>query len=304
MANGSTSAEASVLHLARSLGATTENALKPYRAALENIRELSKSPFDSAIGSVRSITQEYESMTHRAELASKGIFLTTNQLKEYSKIASEIKGKLKAADLDPTKGEGLEKFNSELKNQQDIYLGIANQVNTLKAAEKDRNDTLNSQMKEMARLQEASDNLFKYNQLRHTQDQQGYKRDMADMKAYYSQLEKTAGRVAQTKTSKPQAGAMDDAVTAFYKSQAKAVEDVAKANAYLTKELYRVDNALKAENESLSSGSNNALLRFEKALKSSGLTVDQQAAKLENYRQKLTQLQNQHLRLNRDLLNN
>jgi phage-related minor tail protein len=291
MANGSTSAEASVLHLARSLGATTENALKPYKTALENIRELSKSPFDSAIGSVRSISQEYESMTHRAELASKGIFLTTNQLKEYSKIASEIKGKLKAADLDPTKGEGLEKFNSELKTQQGIYLGIANQVNTLKAAEKDRNDALNSQMKEMARLQEASDNLFKYNQLRHTQDQQGYKRDMADMKAYYSQLEKTAGRVAQTKASKPQAGAMDDAVTSFYKSQAKAVDDVAKANAYLAKEIYRVDNALKAENESLSSGSNNALLRFEKALKSSGLTLDQQAAKLDNYRQKLAQLQ-------------
>jgi len=291
MANGSTSAEAGVLHLARSLGATTENALKPYKTALENIRELSKSPFDSAIGSVRSITQEYESMTHRAELASKGIFLTTNQLKEYSKIASEIKGKLKAADLDPTKGEGLEKFNSELKTQQGIYLGLANQVNTLKAAEKDRNDTLNAQMKEMARLQEASDNLFKYNQLRHAQDQQGYKQDMQEMKSYYAQLEKTAGRVAQTKASKPQAGAMDDAVTAFYKNQAKAVDDVAKANAYLAKEIYRVDNALKAENESLSSGSNNALLRFEKALKSSGLTLDQQAVKLDNYRQKLAQLQ-------------
>jgi len=147
MAKGSTSAEAGVLQLARSLGATTEEALKPYKAILENIRELSKSPFDSAIGSVRSITQEYDSLNYRSELAAKGIFLTTNQLKEYSKIASEIKGKVKAVGLDPTQGEGLTKFNSELKIQQDLYLGVANSVNTLKVAEQGRNDVLKAQIK-------------------------------------------------------------------------------------------------------------------------------------------------------------
>ena len=147
MAKGSTSAEAGVLQLARSLGATTEESLKPYKDILESIRELSKSPFDSAIGSVRSITQEYDSLTYRSELAAKGIFLTNTQLKEYSKIASEIKGKLKAAGFDPTQGEGLVRFNSELKTQQDLYLGVANNVNTLKVAEKGRNDVLKAQIK-------------------------------------------------------------------------------------------------------------------------------------------------------------
>jgi phage-related minor tail protein len=280
MSDGSTSAEASILQLARTLGATTEKALEPYKRILEDIRGLSKSPFDSAIGSVRSITQEYDSLTYRAELASKGIFLTTNQLKEYSRIANELKGKIKAADLDPTKGEGLAKFNSELKIQQDLYLGIANKVNTLKAAEKERNDVLSLQMKESARLQEASDNLFKYNLIRHKQDQDGYKQDMLEMRKYYSDLEK------QSKQSVTQPVQMDAAVDAYRKNQAKVADEAAKANAYLAKEMERV-NRLNSESGEVTSVTNNRLIRFEQELKKSGATAEQQASKLAIYRKEL-----------------
>lgn len=380
MAKGSTSAEAGVLQLARSLGATTESALKPYRDILENIRELSKSPFDSAIGSVRSITQEYDSLTYRSELAAKGIFLTTTQLKEYSRIANEIKGKLKAADLDPTQGEGLAKFNSELKTQQELYLGIANKVNTLKTAEKERNDLLSSQMKESIRLQEASDNLFKYNLLRHKEEQQGYQQDMLEMKKYYSAMEKYASstditnlagqqeasrnlfkfnqlrhaedqkgydqdmlamrkyyseleksakdieisklktaqessdnlfRINQLRQKQDQDGykqsmsemrkyysdlekqsvttqpvQMDAAVDAYRKNQAKVADDAAKANAYLAKEMERV-NRLNAESESVTSASNNRLIKYEQALKASGVSASEAASRLAIYRKEL-----------------
>lgn len=281
MSDGSTSAEASVLQLARSLGATTEKALEPYRAILEDIRGLSKSPFDSAIGSVRSITQEYDSLTYRAELASKGIFLTTAQLKEYSRIANEIKGKLKAADLDPTKDEGLAKFNSELKVQQDLYLGIANKVNTLKTAEKDRNDLLNTQMKESVRLQEASDNLFKYNLIRHKQDQDGYKQDMLEMRKYYSALEKESKPTAQSAPAR-----MDAAVDAYHQNQARVTNEAAKANAYLAKEMERV-NRLNAESDSVTSSTNNRLIRFEQELRKSGASAEEQSHKLALYRKEL-----------------
>jgi len=83
----------------------------------------------------------------------------------------------------------------------------------------------------------------------------------------------------------------NDLRTNSMKNQMKAITDTTKANEYLTKELYRVDSALKEENQTLSSGTNNALLRFEKALKSSGMTVAEQTAQLETYRQKLLQLQ-------------
>ena len=281
MSNGSTSAEASVLQLARSLGATTNEALKPYKEILENIRELSKSPFDSAIGSVRSITQEYDSLTYRAELASKGIFLTTAQLKEYSRIANEIKGQFKASNLDPTKGEGLDKFNSELKVQQDLYLGIATKVNTLKTAEKDRNDLLNAQMKESVRLQEASDNLFKYNLIRHKQDQDGYKQDMLEMRKYYSALEKESKPTAQTAPAR-----MDAAVDAYRQNQARVTNEAAKANAYLAKEMERV-NRLNAESDSVTSSTNNRLIRFEQELRKSGASAEEQSHKLALYRKEL-----------------
>ncbi len=385
MSAGSTSAEAGVLKLARSFGATTEDALKPFKAVLEEIRSLSKSPFDSAIGSVRSITQEYDALNQRAELAAKGIYLTTNQLKEFSKISNELKGQFKAAQIDITGGEGLTKFNAELKKQQDVYLGIATNVNTLKAAEKDRNDLLNTQLKEQTRLQQASDNLFKYNQLRHAEDQKGYKQDMIEMNKYYSELErkslvgaanevaalqkssdelfklnqlkqestkkvyqqdmlamreyysnleKESKRVEDTriklaqeasdslfklnqirqqqeqqgynstmlamrkyysdleKEAKKSQGSSSDgsemnaATELFYKNKIKLEYDSAKANAYLAKEMERV-NRLNAESESVTSASNNRLIKFEQALKLSGDTAAQQATKLALYRKEL-----------------
>lgn len=83
----------------------------------------------------------------------------------------------------------------------------------------------------------------------------------------------------------------NDIRTSSMKNQMKAITDTTKANEYLAKELYRVDSALKEENQTLSSGTNNALLRFEKALQSSGMTAADQTVKLEAYRQKLLQLQ-------------
>lgn len=74
------------------------------------------------------------------------------------------------------------------------------------------------------------------------------------------------------------------------KAKEKATNEAAKANAYITKELNRLDSALKETNKDLSSGANNALLRFEAALKNSGKTATEQAAALELYRRKLTEV--------------
>lgn len=276
MAKGSTSAEASILQLARSLGATTEDALKPYKEILEKIRGLSSNPFDSAVGSIRSITKEYEAMTSRAELATKGVFLTSQQLKEYSKIENELRGQFSAINIDPTKGEGLVKFNTELEKQRNIYTGLAKEVNTLKAAEKDRNDILNQQMKEQARLQEASDNLFKYNQLRHDQDQRGYKQDMLAMNKYYTELEKSAKSTATSGAGNQ----MDSAVLAFYKEREKAQKDAAKAAQYVADVDARLAAALDTTNAKLDKQGSDALVKYEKNLRMMGLTTEETAAKL------------------------
>lgn len=74
------------------------------------------------------------------------------------------------------------------------------------------------------------------------------------------------------------------------KAKDKATNDAAKANAYLEKEMQRV-NALTGENANLTSGTNNALIRFEAALKRSGMTASEQAKSLEIYREKLLAIQ-------------
>ena len=74
--------------------------------------------------------------------------------------------------------------------------------------------------------------------------------------------------------------------TDIMRDQIKAQTDAAKANAYLAKEMERV-NRLNGESESITSATNNRLIKFEQALKLSGDTAAQQATKLALYRKEL-----------------
>lgn len=71
----------------------------------------------------------------------------------------------------------------------------------------------------------------------------------------------------------------------------KARKDSANANAFLEKEMQRVNFALQAQNSELNKGTANALNRFEQNLKRSGLTLDQQRVKMEEYRKGLLALE-------------
>jgi len=237
MAAGSTSAEASILNVARGMGATSTDALAPVKALLENIRSLSKSPFDSAIGSIRSITQELTSLNQRSALASKEIFLTGQQLREYSKIANEVQGKFAAMDIDPFKGTGLSEATAEINKQQDAYLGLVKTVNALKNAETERQSQL--------------------------------------------------APMSKTRTEQP----MDVANAQFQRQNAQAMNESAKAAAYLEKELKRVDFVLQEVNSDLQMSNSNRLIKFQEHLTKTGVTGVQAAGQLETYRKKLEKIQ-------------
>lgn len=78
----------------------------------------------------------------------------------------------------------------------------------------------------------------------------------------------------------------NDARTNSMKAQVKAQNDAAKANAYLTSEMERV-NRLTESNGDLTSATNNKLIKFEQALKASGATAAEQVTKLEAYKSAL-----------------
>lgn len=71
----------------------------------------------------------------------------------------------------------------------------------------------------------------------------------------------------------------------------KAHKDTANANAYLEKEMQRVNYALQTQNNELNKGTANALFRFEQNLKRSGLTLAEQKKMLDDYRTSLLALE-------------
>lgn len=134
LSQGYTKGESSVLNYARSIG-IAEDALKPFQDQLKLIGKLSTDPFDSAIGSIRSITKEFEMMNHRTDLAGKGIVLSAKQLKEYSRVADEVAAKITANGLDPTKDKGLADYTKGVERLQAKYLGLASTVSDARQVE-------------------------------------------------------------------------------------------------------------------------------------------------------------------------
>ena len=231
LSKGFTRGESNILNLARSFGATTEG-IEKVKAELSKIGTLIKDPFDAAIGSVRSINQEFDKVTNRTNLAAQGIVLTTKQLSEYSRVATEISAKILSAGLDPTVGKGLADYTKGLDRVQQKYLGIAESVNIANNAEKERQ--------------------------RIAKEAQG-----------------------------PTSGSMDQAVGMYYKEQARAMKESSSAAAYLEKEMKRVDFVLSEVNAELQLSTSNRLLKYEEALKRTGVTGTQAATKLEAYRKSL-----------------
>ncbi|MGL5077745.1 MAG: hypothetical protein ACRDBG_18230, partial [Waterburya sp.] len=107
LASGATRWEASQLRAARQMNIP----LGEVKDKLSDIRKLMSDPFDSAIGSIRSITQQYEQLQNRVSLANEGILLTSKQLKEFSKIGNEIEARMKSGGKDP-KGSDVAEFSA------------------------------------------------------------------------------------------------------------------------------------------------------------------------------------------------
>jgi phage-related minor tail protein len=137
LAQGATRWEASQLRAARQMGVPLESV----KEQLLGIRKLSQDPFDSAIGSVRSITQYFEQLNNRVSLANEGLLLTAKQLREFSRIPFEVEGQMKAGGKSPKdtdNGEYLRRIQQEEKS----YIGTAKAANQLASAEKGRSDVI------------------------------------------------------------------------------------------------------------------------------------------------------------------
>lgn len=113
----------------------------------------------------------------------------------------------------------------------------------------------------------------------------------AAMKTQGKTATETATAIAKLNKDYLQTAGGVNAVTKAEKELADMHREAASANTFLEKEMQRVNFALQAQNNELNKGTANALNRFEQNLKRSGLTLDQQRVKLEEYRKGLLALE-------------
>lgn len=255
MASGFTKGESSILNQARNLG-IFGSELQPVIALLEKIKTLNKDPFDASLGGVRSITQEFEKLQQRANLAAQGIMLTSKQLGEYSKLAAEAAGKVEGMGFDPKSGEGLNKYNQLLAESQNKYLEIVASVNKLTQAEKDRNDALKQQERLLASNKAISD----------------------------AMIREVAGQVGQKSPELQQ-------MAEFYKKQELAARQLTAAEDDLILREQKLAFVNKELAAGLSTASANALFKYQKDLESLGKSADEVSRRMTAFRAGLVERQ-------------
>lgn len=82
----------------------------------------------------------------------------------------------------------------------------------------------------------------------------------------------------------------ENTLDANMRRRQKTVQDTAKANEYLAKEMERVNRMLNST-DNITSTTNNKLIRFEQELKRSGMTAAQQTVALEKYKKAILDIQ-------------
>lgn len=239
MANGMTKGESSILNQARSYGAMGTQ-LQAVADILQNIKTLNKDPFDSSLGGVRSITQEFERLQQRADLAAQGILMTTKQLNEYSKLAAEARGRVVGLGLDPDSVGGQKAYNQLLSQSQKEYLDVLSVVKQLTDAEQQRLAVA----KEQERLEKAAASASAARMREWAKGVGGKSPELTGMAAFYKEQEVSARKLT---------AAEDDLILREQKL------------AFVNKELAA----------GLTTASANALFKYQKDLEALGKTADE-----------------------------
>lgn len=315
LVDGFSRGEASQLKQARSLGIVGEEFEK-VKNILKDTSSLFKDPFDATVGSIRSVTAEFDKLTARMSLNAQGFSLTTSQLEQYSRISTEVAGKIKQLGMDPKSGEGLARYNALLKETQADYLMVAASVNQTIAAEKQRNDILRQQEKvqrdnlsmmdsavaQFRKLEEekaaaaqrsakkivdanqdainSAERLLQISKLMQDGMSQGEATKRVDLAGTGVELANIERLIAAEK----ELANAKNLVSGASAKQSSAMSDSAKAAAWLEKELARAEHAVKDLSNELRVSTSNRLFRFEEMLKKSGLGAEETESMMNKYR--------------------
>lgn len=189
---------------------------------------------------------------------AKAVGATTAELEDMGRILQAQRTLMGANPFDRSAG-AVQALNNELKILKEAQRQY-NQENALSF----------QQMKDLAIDKQRLLQLYKMENL-------SFKELKDSLRSLDVEYNRTAQAVNQLKNSQSTAD--------------KAKRDSANANSYLAKEMERVRYATSEMNAELNRSTSNQLLKFERALKLSGLTLDEQKQKLNEYRNALVQME-------------
>jgi len=213
-------------------------------------------------------------------------------------------------------GDGFTKSQAAQLATMKLAGGTGEQLQTLARSFEDLNrtvgvNTFDNSASGLFKIKKESAELTKVNELQ----AQGFSLTREELINYSRELEKTEQRyksegrsaleLAEARETlkesyiresairnklRAEAKLQEEAANKAARAEIQAAKDVANANSFITSQLEKLNYQLNNTNENLSKGSANALMRFEMQLKKSGLTLDEQTSKLNEYRMGLERL--------------
>lgn len=261
------------------LSTSAEKVTKVTKKSANDLSDANREVADSADNTNKILERQQTILEYQAKGFSKGqastlayakaVGATTTELEQLGKVLQTQRTLMGNDPFDKSLGS-LKSLQNELKVLKDVQRQYTAEL-----------DISSKQMKDLS-----------LDRLRLIEISKIDRKSLSDLKKSMRELNQEYTKTAQEINRLKDAQAASD----------KAKKDSANANSYLARELERVQYATSELNSELNRSTANSLLKFEKALKQSGLTVDEQKQKLDAYRTALMQMDKTSSKKNTDYI--
>lgn len=288
---GFTKSQAAMMAWADVAGATSDQIRVMAQIQDDFNKIMGEQALDKSVAGLNMMNRQLREFSIVQELAAKGVNLTSTQVKQLSRDMEVLRQQNEAL------GRNSEAGIDELKSN---FTQAASEVNRLTAASKAQQKAAEEQASSVIRLTAAQSSLIqKENDLVFVTQkvQEGFSKTVAGGMLQFSKLLQQSGieaskasemlnkyasdlqkleqlgkNATKAESDSVSIGYMDEAVIAFRNRQAKAIDDLVKAEQSLVDQEQRLQFVTQKTSEGFTVASANSLYRYEQSLKKAGVT--------------------------------
>ena len=278
-----TKSQANFLAMQLQLGATAEQLKSFAKEFIDFNKMTSTNTFDNSIRGLNKLKQETKELAEVDKLMRDGIALTKDQIVNLTRDSERLTQAYKS--MKKTDDE----LSSALLKLREDTIEAAKAKNTFIEAAKQSEMQAKKEADAMLENARAA-KLVNDKMMQDWSAAQGAKSPaLQEMSNFYKEQERLLANGMTT---------MDQAVLKYRELEAarnkasspRSISEQAAAEAYLAKETERVNRLIESKGE-ITSSTNNRLIKYEQALKASGVSSEVAAAKLAKYKEQLLETQ-------------